>query len=361
MVLTLIVRPIAALMGLFVLVLMARQLSSVEYGAYFAVWALVEILILVSGFGLMQAAYRYVSAAEWRDGRVDLEGPILQLLTLRFLLLLFSGCVLVCVEQFWTGLSQFFSIYSSGLIFLVACCTLAEGLARFLEVLFDSMLYQVFSVTTVVTRTVIRILGISYFLSINHLDLLTVLYVELTASSMASVVGLFALTLLYRRSLPICDRDSKEVTVSRMSRFVLPAYVNEFLGTGYGPDALKLAAGAVAGSSAVAAFGFSYSIASVVQRYMPVNILAGVFRPVFVAASKREDASSQLSLLFNLTVKINWFYLLSALCFVFFAGPPLMDLAAKGKYPQAGVITFVIIVGLVAVAWHLCLLSLIHI
>lgn len=354
MALTLVVRPIAALIGLFILVLMSRHLSSFEYGIYFAFWALVEIMILASSFGLMHAAYRYVSATEWSDGRVHLEGPIMLLLTLRFVLLFLGGCLLVILGQFFEGIGALISANSSVLIFWVACCTLAEGFARFLEVLFDSMLFHVFSVITVVTRTITRFLCISYVIGVGKLDLLTVLQIELMASGMASVVGLAALTLLYQKSQQISESEKGGLSVSRMSRFVLPAYINECLGAGYGPDALKLAASAVAGTVAIAAFGFAYSIAAVVQRYMPANILAGVFRPVFVAASKRQDASKQLSLLFNLSVKINWYFLLSALCFVFFAGAPLADFAAKGKYPQTGVLTFVLILGMVAMAWHFC-------
>ena len=62
-------RPLSAVAGFFVLILMSRWLPEKEYGSYFAFYALFEILILCSNFGLMHAVYRYTHMTEWTSGR----------------------------------------------------------------------------------------------------------------------------------------------------------------------------------------------------------------------------------------------------------------------------------------------------
>ena len=88
-------RPISAVAGLLLLVLLSRLLSKDEYGIYFAVWAMAEIIILASNLGLMSAVYRYVSSNEVAQGGIIIEGPVWQFVGMRLLFLALGALAVV--------------------------------------------------------------------------------------------------------------------------------------------------------------------------------------------------------------------------------------------------------------------------
>lgn len=349
----LISRPLSAVGGLLVLVVLSRLLPTAEYGIYFAVWAIVEILILSSNLGLLHAAYRYVSASEWSDGSIHLQGPVWKLLAWRIVSLLFFSTALLALPPVTTMFSDKYLIAAELLPF-IAVIALAEGLARYLETLFDSMLFQGRSQLTLLSRTLLRLFGLTYFLLSDSLTLKEVIYAELSAATIGASIGIFLLWNLHRKASKKTDRpDAEKISIARMTRFALPAYVAQVLGLTYGPDALKLALGTVAGASAIATFGFAYSLAAVAQRYMPANILSGIFRPIFVAVFRKPDAEKLLSDLLNVSIKLNWAFILPVFCFLYFGGTPLLSKLSGGHYANAGMVAAWLVLGLMAVAIHL--------
>ncbi|WP_182076471.1 oligosaccharide flippase family protein [Deefgea sp. CFH1-16] len=112
-------RPISALAGMLVLVLLSRLLPSEQYAVYFTIWAVVEILIIVSNFGLMLAVYRYVSASIVDGGKIIIHGPVFQLILLRTISLLLVGFLLTKVSSVLDGYIHF-DVVPRGFIFFLA-------------------------------------------------------------------------------------------------------------------------------------------------------------------------------------------------------------------------------------------------
>lgn len=351
----LIVRPLSALGGLIALIALSRTLNSADYGAYFAFWAVVEILILLSNLGLLHTAYRYVSATEWANGQITINGPALQLLVLRVgSLIAFAALLFAFPDVFHTFIAM--DGGTRAMIPAIAIVTLCEGLARYLEVLFDSMLFQKSSQITQLSRTLIRLFGFAFLLTSSSLNLHTVLVVEILAASLGMCLALLIFLRLQRQSVsPLEPQEAEMLNSSRVLNFAIPAYVTQALGISYGPDSLKLALGSVAGAASVAVFGFAYSLAAVIQRYMPANIFAGIMRPVFVAASQKPDPQKVLSELFSVSIKLNWVFILPVFCFFFFGASKLLSHMSAGNYPEAGVVATFIIFGFLAIAIHLSL------
>lgn len=349
----LIVRPVSAIGGLLALIALSRTLTASDYGRYFTFWAVVEILILVSNLGLLHAAYRYVSAIEWADGSVTINGPTSQLVAMRTLSLLTFSALFFLLPN---GLSLFASINHNltDLVPIIVAVTLFEGLARYIEVIFDSMLFQKSSQITQLSRTLFRLIGFGSLTLLSKLNLQTVLVLEIFAALFGMIFTLILFVRMKRKSVPTRENQNTEkLNVKRALKFSLPAYATQALGISYGPDSLKLALGSVAGAAAVAVFGFAYSLAAVIQRYMPVNIFAGVMRPIFVAAAKQKNQDAVLSDLLSASIKINWVFILSILCFFVFSGDALLSRLSNGQYPNAGQVATLIIFGFLAIAIHL--------
>jgi O-antigen/teichoic acid export membrane protein len=353
MALMLFVRPLSALGGLVALVVLSRVLSATDYGGYFAFWAVVEILILLSNLGLLHSAYRYVSATEWTNGQIEIDGPVNQLFALRIVSLSIVSALLLLLPDLFSSLIPTKGL-ATALIPVVALITFCEGLTRYLEVLFDSMLFQKSSLFTLLARTLIRLTGFSYLFFSKTLSLEKVLAVEALAAFIGMCLAIVILLNLRSRCVPSKETKNTELlSFSRISKFALPAYATQALGTSYGPDSLKLALGSVAGSASVALFGFAYSLASIVQRYMPANIFAGILRPVFVAASHKPEPEKVLSELLSVSIKLNWVFILPIFCFLFFGANTLLSQLSAGNYANAGAVTTYIILGLLAIAVHL--------
>ncbi len=350
----LLARPLSAIGGLLILVLLSRMLTSIEYGAYFSILAIMEILILSSNLGLVPAAYRYISASEWSDGSVCLEGPIRQLVFLRILSLLLFSIPLMALPAVAVWFLDASAI-APAMLPLVVLIVFTEGLARYIETLFESMQFQGRSQITLILRTLLRLAGLSILLINDLLSFHKFIYVELAATTSGMTIALFLLWSLNRQANKKFGKQTitTKTNIARMARFALPTYVAQVLGATSGPDALKLALGSVAGASAIAQFGFAYSIAAIVQRYMPVNILSGIFRPLFIAVSHQPDSDKALVELFNVSVKLNWIFVLTAYSFVYFGGDPLLALLSRGNYPDVGAVAACLLLSLIAAGLHL--------
>lgn len=355
MVSMLLARSVSAVGGFLVLVLLSRNLSPPEYGNYFSLLAMAEILILASNLGLIHAAYRYVSADEQVNGKLTPYGPVWPLVGWRGLSLLAVAAAAAWMPapaRQWLQLDA----ETAALLPLLGVLVFGEGLARYVETIFDSMLCQGRSQLTLVGRTLLRLLGNGYFLLTGPFDLGRVWLVEAGVSVIGALAALLLLLSVYLGKRPaLTGEATARVGFGRMVRYAFPAFMAQLLITVYGPDALKLVLSGTAGAAVLAAFGFAYSLAAVVMRYIPANILAGVFRPVFVAASAKENADALLSNLLGMTIKVNWLLILPIFCFVWFGGSPLLGLLSGGNYPTAGPILSVLILSLLALAARLML------
>lgn len=352
----LIARPLSALAGLSILVLLSRSLPSTAYGIYFAVWAMAEIIILASNFGLLNAAYRYVHADERQSGLIVPYGPVWRLILLRVLSLV-VGIGILFIASF--PLDKFIELktVSINVSAILALIVIGEGMARFVEVNMDSMLCQGRSQASLVSRTLLRFLGIAYLAVVKDLSIESVMIVEVIAIWIGLLISLMLLGDIYRRANQdkAVFEQHEQVSTRRMIQYAFPAFVAQVLTLVYGADALKLVLSNVSGAEALAVFGFAYSLSAVIQRYIPANLLAGIFRPVFVAASKRPDADTVLPDLLSLSIKINWLIILPIVCAGWFGANTFLSIVSGGNYANAGLPFVLLAVTLMPISVHLIL------
>ncbi len=344
-------RVISAVGGIFVLLLLSRLMPQNDYGIYFAVLAIVEICILASNFGLMHAAYRYVSANVDSSGNIQKNGPIGPLVLWRIVSLVIAAALLQLLPDNIATKLQLDNTHS--IMLWVGLILLFEGMARYWEVLFDSMLLQGRSQLTLGLRTLIRLFGVltCYMLEIK-IVITVVVTIEVIATFFGALIGAWLLFSINNKAI---QHQSQPESISRMLRFALPAFAAQLIGVIYGPDALKLILAERAGLEALALFGFAYSLASVVQRYMPANLFAGIFRPMFVAAAKKDNGQQVLGQLIVLSIKLNWILIIPAAAIAYWVGEPLLTFISHGRYSESGALLSIIIASLLPMSLHLIL------
>lgn len=351
-------RPLSAICGLLVLIFLSRYLTKNDYGLYFTVWAVTELVILASNLGLFNAAYRYISSKELTNGGLLVEGPVWHFTILRFIFLSMAAVVVAKLsiyipdELINRSAINKYGIYLSAII-------IAEGMARYIETLFDSMLCQGMSQFTLIGRTCLRLLLLLWAIFISKkVDIDTVLTIEVVVTATGAVTSLVLLLYIYVRSYILYKKDTTIEAqpfpaVSRMMKFVLPAYLAQMIALAYSPDMLKLILGGAAGNEALAIFGFAFSLAAVIQRYMPANLLGGIFRPSFVAASKSDDGGKTLGVILSLSMKANVIFVLPAVAFCYFGADALLSVVSDGNYTNIGSVLTVLLLWALALSLHM--------
>lgn len=347
-------KPISALSGLLVLIFLSRYLNPAEYGAYFTLWAMAEIIILSSNLGLLNACYRYVSAEVTSEGRVIAQGPIVWFILVRLTSIIVFSSIIIGNDALLGIFTDNGSLYQNNKI-IILFIVVFEGVARFIEIIFDSMLCQTRSQITLIARTLLRLAGILFVSYTSQLTIKSVFMVEAVATGFGALLSIFLIVKIAISSTNITSFDESKLTVSRVVKFALPSYLAQLLGLLYGPDILKLILNQSAGPEVLALFGFSFSIAAIVQRYMPANLLAGIFRPAFVAASKKESSIEMLSMLMSICIKINFIFIIPIILVCYSSADFILSIMSAGNYDNAGMVLTVILGGLLIVSIHLVL------
>lgn len=343
------IKPIAAVGGIATLLLLAQRLPPTDYGAYFAYWALVEISLLASNLGTFHGVYRYVHATSHAGTpEISIHGPWRALTLVRLLTLIAAaGCATVILGL---GLPAFDTIVTHSA--MVAAVIFFEGAARHIETVFDATLEQRRTQLSTAARTIIKLLLLTTLAFSNNLSLHTVLVVEVVTSAL----GMFMAIRLFR-GIPAANHSSNSEDGfpgwSGALIFIAPAFLAQLLGILYGPDILKLILGHNSTAAQVAAFGFCYAIASIIQRYLPATILAGMFRPVFVAAHR--SGPQTLAQVFWMVWKANLLFVFCALAAIVITKDFFLQLIANGEYLAHAEVLLLLAIGMIPVSLHACL------
>lgn len=351
MVSMLIMRPFSAISGFLSLIILSRLLSVTDYALYFLCWAIIEIFVLASNFGLINIAYRYISASESKSSIVLPQGPVLKLLLYRLITLLITSVMLSLFPEFVLTLSSSYGSINN-YVQLVAVIIFFEGAARFLEVIFDSMLCQKEGQISLISRTLIRVAGYIYFYTKGQLVIGDVLLTEVIATVLGFLLGLFLLirVIFNSKKHPHQEENPPLPNIKKLMIFALPAFAAQLMLLLYSPDALKIVLANSSKANELAIFGFCYSIIAMIQRYIPSMILGGLFKPLFVNASKKSNSIQTISDLLLIIVKLNWIVILPISVFIFVAGPELLILLSKGRYVDTALLLDIMSISLLAVS-----------
>lgn len=340
-----------AALGLLLLLLLVRVLSTPDYAFFIASLALLEVGAQLSSVGVLSAAQRYLPESLARG-----EGRLLQRLAWslcgwRFAsLLVVAGLIYVAADPLAaaSGLGPY-----GAALRLYALVFVAESLARFLDLAFDSLLLQGFSQVSLLLRSAIRVVGVVVLSSsgTTQVDLHDWILIDALAAVTACIWGLVVLWWFLRREATHRPGGTARIDVRRYIGFALPSYVAASLYTLSSPSTVKLIAVRLLTTSGYAAFGFASALAATCQRYLPLFLLVGMIRPLFVAARQKPDYVERLPAMAGLVLKLNIFLLLPVGVFVLVAGESLGRLLSGGLYPEVGSLlpAFVLLLGAQAI------------
>lgn len=324
----------SAVVALGMLLLLVRVLDREEYGVYIVLLALLEMVQIGSSLGCYSALHRYLPELLSRRQGLALRS-MFALITYWRASTLLLACIVCALFAGplarMLGLPQFETVVA-----LYAIVIFFEGGARYLDVVFETLLMQGMSQMAILLRNGLRVACVAFFwLRHEPLTLLELVWIEAIASGCGLAFGGY----LVHQQVNIIARTwpgtEAMPDTRRVRTYALPAYLAQLLGLMQGPDLVKMLVARLAGAIQSGAFGFAATVASMLQRYLPVFLLIGLVRPLFVAHHARGKDVAKLIGMANLVFKLNVFVIAPAALLFFVGGERLASLLSGGKFPQS--------------------------
>lgn len=347
---------VSGAIGVVWLVGIVRMLAVSDYAAYITLIALLEITLLVSNAGVYPFAQRYITEARLPQNLDQLPRLVWQSIAYRVVTLAVAGAVLsVFASPLANWLGQ--PLVALGLalyIFVIAF----EGTARYIELVFESLLEQGWAQLTAVIRNGMRLALVYYvWATQGEVALIALVQLEATTTGLGLALGLIAMRIALARYPHAEPATEKPTTfgLGRVWRFSAPLYLAQCLTQVYSPDTVKLFVSRVLGATEVAVFGFAHSFSYFLQRYLPASLLIGLIRPMLVARKAASGSDDDLFLAGNLILKINLFLLLPVAALFAVQGREFSQLVSGGKYEDAGPLLFMLTLLLVLQGLHVVL------
>lgn len=324
----------SAVVGFVLLLALVRVLEREEYGLYIVLLAALEIIPLASSLGVYPALNRYIPELRSTGSGRALARLIAATSAWRLVTLAVAcGVYAFMAPQLATALGF---VTASPIFALYAWVILFEGLARFFDVVFESLLMQGATQISVLLRNGLRLAGLFLLVSLGPVELHDWVVIEIMASVSACV---FAIWLVSRHARAVARSQPGEMaalSLARIKAYATPAYLAQLIGVMQGPDVVKLLVAKLAGAVQTGAFGFAAAVGGMLQRYLPVFLLIGMVRPLFVSRHARDANAPRLVELANLVFKLNVFVLAPATMLLAAAGGQIASLLSGGKFPEAG-------------------------
>lgn len=323
-----------ALASVALFVLLARVLDVRSYGAYVAVWALLELLL-----ALGNAGSEWITATELPRLRQARDWSALRALLRRVLglQLLSFGALGLLLALLGPWLAELLGLpLAAGLWAWIGLHLLVEGLGRSLRDQFlSSLLLQWLGQTVQLLRNLAVIAGLLWAASEQRAGLDFVLPLEALASAAAMLLAGLNLLWQLRHREPAAEAVAPPdwQSLRRMARHAWLGTAGALL---LSPQLLLLIAARFIGAEALALLGFARNLAEQVRRFMPIEFGFMILRTYLVAARRAQPEPAMLVHRGQVAWKANALVLLPLWLLALVWGGELAAWVGGERYAAAG-------------------------
>ena len=338
-------RFLNALAAFFILIWIARQLPENQYINYVAAYSIIEMGIVLSGFGMEWVTGIYIPQIRMHASGKALYRFVWQSVALQALLLAGGALILFFTAPLltqWLGLRD-----ADGVLRLYAGVMLIEGVSRvFRDQLLSSLLLQKAGQASQLLRNV-ALAGYAV-LAFSHEEWRNAHALavgELIASSCSLLVAAWCLQrhlLQVRRAAPKAAAVAGDAKLDwtmpawrDMLRVGRNAWLSNIANLTWSWQAVILLATRTLGPEAAAPLGFARNLAEQVRKYLPSEFLLGIVRTLLVVRYASEQDKARLGLRAGLIYKANLLCLMPLLVLCAVRGAELSAFLSNGRYPDA--------------------------
>ncbi|NNL84282.1 MAG: oligosaccharide flippase family protein [Myxococcales bacterium] len=328
-------------LGLVILLVVARGLAPAEYGAYLILVAVVQLSINVAGLGIGAVANVYLPRYRLIATPVVLVRFVLMLLLTRGLALVATSAVLFALRE---HLARLFGIeaIAGDLLGPYLLVVVFWGLASHVQrSIFEPLLQQGAAQLNWGMRNLIFAGLLLAAAADGGLDFSAVIWSEIIAAIGSAVVGA-AQCLWYWRKLAPPDNDGGLASLPdrrdlvRIAAFDHLSFLQQTAGD---TQAVLLAAGWMLGPETMAGFGFGVTVAEQIRTYLPARLLWPTVAPAMVANYARRRDFTELNETASLLYKSSLFVLAPIFAVFLAAGEMTLDVLSGDRYGDAALFT----------------------
>lgn len=326
-------KAVSALLSLIILLWMVRLLPTKEYGAYVVLVAGMEITLAITALGLPWVSARFLPEFRLYASGKMLMHFVWQIVAWISLFLIVGALLLLAAVP---GLLPLELVQFADVAKLYLLLLLIEGLGRHIrESILGPLMQQGRAQICQVLRNLgfLLLIGIEVSLGVVHLH--HVVFAELAASLLGSILSLYGLIRYLRECRDLQGKDNwKPPKWSEMWRIARYMYLGNLVTQTYNPQVFVFLIQHHLGLEAAALFGFLRSLYVQVTNYLPAALLSNLIRPKLMASFVGEGGMAELTRNANLVGKLSMFVLMPILILVWLAGSELTNLLSGGKFDE---------------------------
>lgn len=322
----------AAISTLLVLVIIVRELSLPEFGAYTSLHALTLIIGLLSSLGIPQVLHRFLPELRTQQNYRAMYRLLTRGIALRALSYA-AFCVLLLPVLDLIG-SAFKLDSWLAIMPLYLLVGFLRVNAAFTAQALESLLWQRDAQYSLATGAIVKLLMTVYLAASDSLNLANFVWAE-CLSEATSFCMLF-LFMSYRW-LRDADREMGDDEVlhqdrDRYLRFAGWCYLQNVTSVFYGSAPNRLFVAYFLSAEFIAVFGVIDRLIDFAKRYEPLHLFIGLIRPVLLSRYSQNRDFDQLVRLGNLILLANFILLFVPFVLLVVAGDELLSLLSDGKY-----------------------------
>ncbi len=319
--------------SLLTLIMLARWMAPEDYGVYIAFLALQISLLAVSSMGIETTAERFLPELRTHHADSELLGFVMAAMAARLGTLLLLMLIIWFAAQPITALirlEQYFDIFRIWIIVVGF-----TGMFSFAAALLEAMLHQRYAQRCMSIYVLIKFMLIGLTHQYLHLDIESLVRIELIATGIAALVGTWALVQHFpagglRNGWQMVLENRK-----RMKYFAIFNYTAQIVFQLFNAQIMKLLVTRLLGVLQAASYGFAYSLVETVQRYLPAVLLLRLIKPVFVNRYVKTRDFGLLNEMARIILKLNLLMLAPIIVFSAMFGSELLAILSNDKYSDA--------------------------
>lgn len=347
---------LSVIAGLMVLLLVVRHLTVKDFAVYAVLTGLVEMVTAVSGVGSTQAVLRYIPQLYAHHQAASTRNLVVIALAVRTSAM---SLMLYALYFFSSEICALLNIDNGRALDLFLLLIAARSTGYFLSQVLESTLHQGWVQAAFLIGTLIRLGGVYFYTEQNALTVNYLIAIEIAADGITLLLFVLCLTkLFFITSSQAGAARGGSASLKGITSFTFFAYLQHLAILPFGSDTNRLIAGAMLNSKATASFGLSLSLYEYLRRYLPVQIMLGVIRPVLLARYSTNKNSGDLTALGEGCFQINLIVVGAAVVVLSVGAGDMVSVIFGHQYGAETAILITALLGVLVLESHRVLLDI---
>lgn len=334
-------RTAQAIASLILTLWLVRLLIPTDYGIYMVLWGMVDMMVPLSSFGMLEAVRRFLPELATRGAPGALIWFV-RWMTLIRLIIMALWAILIAI--FWPAIAAWmgFSVPQQDATLLAVGLIITVISFRYASEMLECLLEQRWSQLLQAFMPWGRLTGVAVLLVTGNLALEQLLWVDFAVSLSCFLLAEFFLMQKLRN---LHSTGDFRVNAHEILNFAWNMAGVNLLRAVASFGAMRILVARTLGLEAAGMFAFLQQLLIIIGRYLPARLLTNVIRPMLISryvAGEIDVVKQGMALLW----KSNLLVITACMVAIVVAGDSLIMVASSGRFVDAGMLMLIMLLGL---------------